>query len=312
MNELTSKSTNINESPPSVLYKYVAPERLDILETRHIRFTQATALNDPFELKPIFDSMVPDDNFESTFRPTNSMLEASLREQYQRLPAEMQARLSFEQVLEKLRHNPEVIEVALADVMPKIKSAIQTFTPQAKAILSQAIERHVGVLSLAESPTNQAMWAHYGKNHQGFLIGFRTSDDFFNRKRTQGDDFFHLRRVRYLDRAIDNLSFIDLTGNDIFFTKGTDWSYEREWRMLALLTASSKVIEIPDDSIHLFEFPASAMCEVVIGARASIGLNEAISNLIHSDPALAHVAIRRTVLPLDRSAIEVEGPTRSR
>ncbi len=309
MNTLPPKCITLDDSPPPVLYKYVAPERLDILETRLIRFTQPTALNDPFELKPIFDSMLPDNNFESTFRPTDSMLEGALREQFLRLPLEMQARLSFEQVLEKLRHNPQMMEAALAEVMPKMKSAIQTLAPQTKVMLNEAIEQHVGVLSLAESPTNQAMWAHYGNQHHGFLIGFRTSDDFFDRRRTKGDDFFHLRRVRYLDRAFDNVSFINLTGNDIFFTKGTDWSYEREWRMLALLTKSSKLVALPDDNIHLFSFPSSALCEIVVGARASNELNEAIGRLIRSDPALAHVVIRRTVLTQDKSAIQIETPT---
>ena len=32
------------------LYKYVTPDRLDILKNLLIRFTQPTALNDPLEL----------------------------------------------------------------------------------------------------------------------------------------------------------------------------------------------------------------------------------------------------------------------
>ena len=35
-----------------LVYKYVAPERLDILEKGLIRFTQPAALNDPFESTP--------------------------------------------------------------------------------------------------------------------------------------------------------------------------------------------------------------------------------------------------------------------
>lgn len=309
MNELIHESIVEENTPPPVLYKYVGPERLDILETRLIRFTQPTALNDPFELKPIFDSMVPDDNFQSIFRPTDSMLEEALEKQYLQYPSDIRARLPFKQLLEKLRHHPQVMEAALGYVMPKIKSAVQTLTPRTKVMLTEAIQQEVGVLSLAKYPTNQAMWAHYGNQHQGFLIGFRTSDKFFDRRRTKGDDFFHLRRVHYLDRTFDNVSFVNLTGNNIFFTKGTDWSYEHEWRMLELLKNSSKVISVPDDNIHLFSFPSSALCEIVVGARASNDLNKAINRLISSDPALAHIAIRHAVLPQDKSAIQIETPT---
>ena len=37
---------------PRSLYKYVPPDRLDILVGKQIRVTQRTSLNDPFELCP--------------------------------------------------------------------------------------------------------------------------------------------------------------------------------------------------------------------------------------------------------------------
>lgn len=39
---------------PKRLYKYLIPDRTDILNNNLIRFTQPSALNDPFELNPIF------------------------------------------------------------------------------------------------------------------------------------------------------------------------------------------------------------------------------------------------------------------
>ena len=35
-----------------MIYKYVVPDRIDVLENSLIRFTQANALNDPFEVDP--------------------------------------------------------------------------------------------------------------------------------------------------------------------------------------------------------------------------------------------------------------------
>ena len=40
------------------LFKYIRPERIDVIEQLEIRFTQPDALNDPFELRPHFESIV--------------------------------------------------------------------------------------------------------------------------------------------------------------------------------------------------------------------------------------------------------------
>ncbi|MDP9053691.1 MAG: DUF2971 domain-containing protein [Acidobacteriota bacterium] len=45
-------------NPPTVLYKYLSPARIDVLLNKHLRFTQACALNDPFEFSP--GAPVPD------------------------------------------------------------------------------------------------------------------------------------------------------------------------------------------------------------------------------------------------------------
>jgi hypothetical protein len=36
-----------------IVYKYLAPDRIDVLAGNLIRFTQPAALNDPFESNPI-------------------------------------------------------------------------------------------------------------------------------------------------------------------------------------------------------------------------------------------------------------------
>ena len=46
-----------------VLYKYLTPARLDVLEDRRIRFTQPAAFNDPFEFKPCIESAVSPAHF---------------------------------------------------------------------------------------------------------------------------------------------------------------------------------------------------------------------------------------------------------
>ena len=44
------------------IYKYIPPERIDILQNNHIRFTQPSAFNDPFEAFPYFKALAPEGN----------------------------------------------------------------------------------------------------------------------------------------------------------------------------------------------------------------------------------------------------------
>jgi len=47
---------NSNDSLQMTLYKYLHPDRIDLLQNLLIRFTQPGAFNDPFEMQPYFDS----------------------------------------------------------------------------------------------------------------------------------------------------------------------------------------------------------------------------------------------------------------
>ena len=40
------------------VYKYVSPERIDVLQNCRVRYTQPRYLNDPFELRPHFSDLM--------------------------------------------------------------------------------------------------------------------------------------------------------------------------------------------------------------------------------------------------------------
>src|SRR5882672_8846072 len=61
------------------LYKYITPERLDVVKSLFIRFTQAIALNDPFDLRP----------FASGFRRPEIVAKDLAEEFDQQLPWEI-------------------------------------------------------------------------------------------------------------------------------------------------------------------------------------------------------------------------------
>jgi hypothetical protein len=291
-------------SVPRVLYKYVRPERIDAVQLKKLRFTQPTATNDLFDLKPVFESLVPEDEFETLMRPTESMFEGAMRRQYEALPPETRAQLTFEDLMALADSRPDLVEESYRQVMPHFKTFIKDFTPQLRQMMIDAFSRMIGILSLTETPTNQVMWAHYAHNHQGLVLAFDTTNGFFNRRCSANDEFHHLRQVRYVDRKADGVSLVRMSGNDVFFTKTSGWAYEQEWRMIAPL--GSDLNHPPgDDEIVLFDFPASALLEVIFGARAGDGLRAGLRSIIESDSQLAHVGLREVFASERGSTMEI-------
>lgn len=44
------------------LYKYVTAERIDVLQNGLIRFTQASALNDPWDMRPHVERLITEND----------------------------------------------------------------------------------------------------------------------------------------------------------------------------------------------------------------------------------------------------------
>lgn len=48
-----------------ILYKYIPPARIDVLQNHFIRFTQYGDFNDPFELNPNIDKLATETEIRS-------------------------------------------------------------------------------------------------------------------------------------------------------------------------------------------------------------------------------------------------------
>ena len=137
--------------PPKKLYKYVEADRVDILVNKSIRFTQPSALNDPFELQPLFEELFTEDDLKSLTNPSFEVIEQGLRNEYSKLPAEQRSQMSVEQLIEAVRANPNLVEMQLKKIEPEIRTAMVKLTPGVQKMLSDALQTRVGLLSLSES-----------------------------------------------------------------------------------------------------------------------------------------------------------------
>ena len=199
--------------------------------------------------------------------------------------------MTFDEMMNRVRSRPDLVDEAIRSSIPQVRAFAHDFTPTLRRMMTDGFSRMIGILSLTETPTNQAMWAHYADNHQGFVLTFDTANTFFHRRRSLNDDFHHLRKVIYMARTPAGRSLIKLDGNDIFFTKSDEWAYEREWRMISPL--GSDLSHPPaDDEVVLMDFPAAALREVTIGVRASGALRATLRGIVTSDSDLGRVRLQ--------------------
>ena len=127
-----------------------------------------------------------------------------------------------------------------------------------KKVLDQ-LRDTVVVLSLTRSANNPLMWAHYGQDHSGFVLGYDVSDDFLSSQEynlipvTSGDVVYtntkssHILNPQIMDRILsiyhsglgDEQQIRDpetlALARKIFLTKHASWVYEEEVRVVKIL-----------------------------------------------------------------------------
>lgn len=106
------------------------------------------------------------------------------------------------------------------------------------------------------SPYSHLMWAHYSENHHGICYEF-------DLKYLIRDSRIKHDKVSYSSTKPE-LSYYRRPTSDvvsrshsekIIFTKASDWSYEKEYRLLNF------------DGLEFMKFPATALKSVIVGAK---------------------------------------------
>jgi hypothetical protein len=240
-----------------VLYKYLTPARIDVLEHRRIRFTQPAAFNDPFEFRPYIESAASQEYIRD-FLEQN--FDAMLKRQLEEYP-----------IFSKLVPGEHAL-----NLLGRLKSSIPTlfeqlepqYLPRVSTAINSALNTNVGVLCLSEIRNSLLMWGHYTANHEGFVIGFDQNDSFFSVRRGPEDEFGFLRQVKY-SRNRPRVTLANTTGAEWFQRKSDEWAYEKEWRMLRVLADADRRVEGLPHPICLFGFPADSVLEIIAGLRCS-------------------------------------------
>lgn len=273
------------------LYKYVTSDRLDILRTLRVRFTQPEAQNDLFELRP------PVNRFRSS-EVARQALSKPLWEEWDRQFSEkIVKQFGPEWANEVEKRLPGYLashrEAALAQVdVESDRNRREEIRQRLNAL---------GILSLSETPTDLLMWAHYAANHTGFVIELDDRHSWFWAQRPEGDDCGNLRKVTYSDQP-SSLNLAELKAHEVFYTKGKKWEYEREWRIIRPLAESSMCV---GGGIFLFDIPSTLIAGVIAGLRNANESFRELQGILQNNPGLTHIRTGRVVESENSNALEV-------
>lgn len=241
-----------------ILYKYLSPERIDVLANCKFRYSQPGALNDPFEVKLSFGKLASDSEAINLF---NEKFPVELEEFYKSHPRELRRKLSFKEFQKKSQY---LIPAALAQYMKNLDE----LTPVVREQATQFMDENIGIFSLTQTSINKLMWSHYADSHKGFIIGFDVTHPYFNQKKSDVDEFGYLRKVEYRNNR-PSLPMVEHEGTDVLLIKSREWEYEEEWRIIRPLREADEVRDFKPYSIYLFNFPTDTIREVILGCKMS-------------------------------------------
>jgi len=250
-----------------ILYKYLPPVRVDVLEQKMIRFTQPGDFNDPFEFRPYIHSAASDDDVRGYVEANLEKLVDAELAQYGALLQPGVGRMLKETLA---LNNTSVLE-SLRRFQPHV---LETLSPSIDALLNQ----NVGILCLSELADSILMWGHYTSDHRGFVIGFDSDHEFFSKRRSNQDEFGFLRPVNYQGER-PRVVLSDTSSAVWFSTKSDQWAYEREWRMLRVLSESDCRKDNSPFPACLFRFPEDAVSKIIVGLRSTPSLVQRLESL---------------------------------
>lgn len=237
-NNFEEVEQEISENTPRIIYKYRSWENdfhKKIITENEVWFAHPNTLNDPYDTKPPYN-----------FRFENIDWEV-LRNRMKVIGREEEPFLSDEK-----------LEIEVEKRMVEIKKDPNSYfaNNRKEYILDETNYDKIGVFSCCSSFSNEAMWAHYGNNHNGFAIGFNTVELARALNCIVGPVDYSNEPIVY--KILENN---DDSTDDEIFKKSTKWSYEEELRFVTL--------GIGVNRSRANKYPSNSVNEIVFGLTTS-------------------------------------------
>ncbi len=225
---------------PPTLYKYLRPERLDVLRSYRVRFSPRDAFEDDHELLPEYAT------FGNAGQIWRFIISKGLK-----LPPPIPPNMLVQLFTESPKAQKSAVEVAVGNI---------------------SVFNQMGIFCLTEVCDCEQMWNEYAAGG-GFVIGFDTAHSSFAELKTPGA----FGKVCYRDAALE--SFLGMIESDYqapLFRKRMKYAFEREWRSLRLF----KDLQRHADGVFLAQFDPACLSQIIVRPDCAVRgeLDELLTN----------------------------------
>jgi hypothetical protein len=163
---------------------------------------------------------------------------------------------------------------------------------QSKAIQRMVSERRI--YCLTPDPDSTLMWSHYAENHRGICLEFGVDNPLFTRALQV------LYREQYPLWIPHEFEAQQARTIEMILTKAEDWGYEKEFRLISVMSGSATdCLRAQDD---YFLLPPGALKSVIAGCQADYDAVKAIVKTYGPD-----LPVKRAVRVPNHYRLAIEG-----
>ena len=237
------------------LYKYRPNNEhtLRLLEYQEFYFSFPEDFNDPFDCRVLFDCEGDADDWRRLAESMN-------------IPIELRRKAM--ETLSSVGYDSQAIK---------------------KMYENNYLKKSFLVYCLSEIRDNILMWSHYTNSHYGICIGFdaiiqknslcimRIAPNLNRHLDSDYNYFLNISKVEYQDQYPQSYDFFNNETKDLFAfwtTKGKDWKYEKEHRI---------IFPCKDENEKIIKFNKSALKEVILGSKVDESYKKQVLNIIKKD-----------------------------
>ena len=237
----------MSNTAPKILYKYQSPslESLWTLDQEYFFFSPLSFLNDPMENKFSLELGSKTEMAAYTFK-----------------------------LLKHLKFPEEEINERVIGLLsdPEQYNYMKGLVSN---VISGASSLHKGVFSTSSIFNSPTMWAHYCSNHFGWVIGFQSKNIFDeitdkSWQKVEYNQSLPIINLTDFSNSIGNIN--DYLMKKVIATKLSDWSYEKEYRLVSRNDDNGK--HEPRRT-----FNSNAVIDITFGLKTSLDNKKLIARM---------------------------------
>ena len=218
-----------------------------------LKVTPPNELNDPLEFSPYVAEPVTKEHIG------HLMTTVEPREVWADLVSKGQWSGSFDEFKDHLQ-----------DVIPLLveygEPTYQKVYEEKLATTLDSISQTMGLICFSEEENNILLWSHYTDSHQGMVLEFDTTHNYFKNNSQFFKVTYSLHRVPFKPSQPDEGTVAENYTKEVFCTKNIAWNYEREWRALFPLDWCHKK-NIKGQTRYFTDIPPDLVSKVILGHR---------------------------------------------